>query len=147
MFHGIEFILQYSCLDTSFLSRNIMHPFWNYCVQVYYHRMTFNLSKCHGTIDFFAPFKFFPRWIAPNVLTFTGFLLTIVNFLLIGFYDFDFNAANDHTRKVIPDWVWMVASFNIFLAYTLGKHYLFSSLFCVSWNMSNHGHLNRLVII
>ncbi|XP_055298290.1 ethanolaminephosphotransferase 1 isoform X2 [Sitodiplosis mosellana] len=86
---------KYSCVDTSFLSRNIMHPFWNYLVQ------------------------FFPRWVAPNLITFTGFLLTIVNFLLIGYYDFNFNAANDHSKSVIPDWVWIVASINIFVAYTL----------------------------
>lgn len=58
---------------------------------------------------------------APNLITFIGFLLTIVNFLLIGYYDFDFKAANDHTKRVIPDWVWIVASINIFVAYTLGE--------------------------
>lgn len=66
-------------------------------------------------------FKFCPRWIAPNLLTFTGFLLTIVNFILIGYYDFDFKAANDYNKNVIPNWVWIVASINIFVAYTLGN--------------------------
>ncbi|XP_031632846.1 ethanolaminephosphotransferase 1 isoform X2 [Contarinia nasturtii] len=86
---------KYNCVDTSFFSRNVMHPFWNYLVQ------------------------FFPRWIAPNLITFTGFLLTIVNFLLIGYYDFHFKAANDPRNSTIPNWVWIVAAINIFVAYTL----------------------------
>lgn len=64
--------------------------------------------------------QFFPRWMAPNLITFMGFLLTIANFLLIGFYDYDFTAANS-TQQVIPTWVWIVASVNIFAAYTLGR--------------------------
>lgn len=60
---------------------------------------------------------------APNLLTFTGFLLTIVNFLLIGYYDFDFKAANDLHNTVVPNWVWIVASINIFVAYTLGDDF------------------------
>lgn len=67
----------------------------------------------------FEFFQFFPMWIAPNLITFTGFLLTIVNFLLIGYYDYGFTAANDKEHP-IPRWVWLVASINIFLAYTLG---------------------------
>lgn len=57
---------------------------------------------------------------APNLITFMGFLLTIANFLLIGFYDYNFIAANS-TEQVIPTWVWIVASVNIFAAYTLGR--------------------------
>lgn len=56
---------------------------------------------------------------APNLITFTGFLFTIVNFLLIGYYDYGFTAVNDEEHP-IPRWVWFVASINIFLAYTLG---------------------------
>lgn len=59
------------------------------------------------------------------MITFTGFLLTVANFLLIGFYDFDFNAANVEKSEIIPRWVWIVASINIFVAYTLGKYELF----------------------
>lgn len=57
---------------------------------------------------------------APNLITFSGFLLTLLNFFLIGYYDYDFTAVNEN--KVIPNWVWTVAAVNIFLAYTLGKH-------------------------
>lgn len=59
--------------------------------------------------------------LAPNLITFIGFLLTIVNFLLIGYYDYDFTASDSNSRAPIPSWVWIVASINIFVAYTLGK--------------------------
>lgn len=54
------------------------------------------------------------------MLTFSGFLLTVFNFLLIGYYDFDFTAAQQDVNPV-PRWVWLVAAINIFAAYTLGK--------------------------
>lgn len=85
---------KYNSIDTSLLSVYIMHPFWNKCV------------------------KYFPRWIAPNLITFTGFLLTVVNFILIAYYDWGFTAANGEKNSV-PSWVWLVASINIFVAYTL----------------------------
>lgn len=79
------------------------------------------LCPFHIVLDFFSFLKFFPRWMAPNLITFTGFLLTIVNFFLIGYYDFNFDAANHIHKTIIPNWVWIVASINIFVAYTLGK--------------------------
>uniref|UniRef100_A0A023EUD9 Putative sn-12-diacylglycerol ethanolamine-and cholinephosphotransferase n=1 Tax=Aedes albopictus TaxID=7160 RepID=A0A023EUD9_AEDAL len=85
---------KYSCVDNSILSVHVMHPFWNWLVQ------------------------FFPRWIAPNLLTFTGFMLTVVNFFLIGYYDYGFTAATQ-TPNPIPGWVWIVAGINLFVAYTL----------------------------
>uniref|UniRef100_A0A8W7P2Q9 Uncharacterized protein n=2 Tax=gambiae species complex TaxID=44542 RepID=A0A8W7P2Q9_ANOCL len=85
---------KYNCVDTSILSVYVMHPFWNKVV------------------------LFCPRWIAPNLLTFTGFLLTVVNFFLIAYYDYDFRAATE-TPIPIPDWVWILAAINLFVAYTL----------------------------
>lgn len=85
---------KYNSVDTSILSVYVMHPFWNWLVQ------------------------FFPRWIAPNLLTFTGFLLTVVNFFLIGYYDYGFTAATAKSNP-IPDWVWVLAAINLFVAYTL----------------------------
>ncbi|XP_058818033.1 ethanolaminephosphotransferase 1 isoform X2 [Topomyia yanbarensis] len=85
---------KYNCVDTSILSVHVMHPFWNWLVQ------------------------YCPRWIAPNLLTFTGFLLTVVNFFLIGYYDFGFTAAALNPNP-IPDWVWILAAINLFVAYTL----------------------------
>jgi len=57
-------------------------------------------------------------WVAPNVLTFVGFLLTVFNCLLIAFYDYDFTAAT-LTSNPIPNWVFLVTGINVFVAYTL----------------------------
>jgi ethanolaminephosphotransferase len=43
-----------------------MHPFWNAIVNLY------------------------PMWLAPNVLTFVGFLCLIANFILFSIYDYNF---------------------------------------------------------
>ncbi|XP_070068206.1 ethanolaminephosphotransferase 1 [Drosophila takahashii] len=86
---------KYSSIDTSFLSVYVMHPFWNYCV------------------------KFVPKWLAPNVLTFVGFLMTVVNFILIAYYDWGFKAANPPTGNTVPSWVWTVAAINILIYYNL----------------------------
>lgn len=87
-------IFQYNSIDTSILSVHVMHPFWNWLVQ------------------------FFPRWMAPNVMTFAGFLLTVLNFFLFGYYDYDFTAA-DKSPNPIPSWIFLVAAINLWVAYTL----------------------------
>ncbi|XP_049788920.1 ethanolaminephosphotransferase 1-like [Schistocerca nitens] len=88
---------KYSALDTSPLSIYVMHPFWNRVVE------------------------FCPKWIAPNVLTFAGFLFTVFNFILFSYYDYEFYASSDDHPEVapIPRWLWAAAAINIFLAYTL----------------------------
>lgn len=59
---------------------------------------------------------------APNLLTFAGFLLTVANFLLFTYYDYGFNAVSqEYVKEKIPRWVWAVSAINLFLAYTLGK--------------------------
>jgi ethanolaminephosphotransferase len=60
---------------------------------------------------------------APNLITFSGFMLTVLNFFIIAYYDWDFTAANTIliAPSRIPNWVWMLVAINIFLAYTLGK--------------------------
>ncbi|CAG9570638.1 unnamed protein product [Danaus chrysippus] len=97
---------KYMARDTSPLSVYVMHPFWNKVVELV------------------------PRWIAPNVLTFAGFLLTVADFLLLSFYDYDYYAAttkynttsteplNGHT-EVIPQSLWYLLAVFLFLAYTL----------------------------
>ncbi|PNF19293.1 hypothetical protein B7P43_G07517 [Cryptotermes secundus] len=62
-----------------------------------------------------------PKWIAPNLLTFAGFLFTVLNFLLLSYYDYNFYASSDEHPEfpAVPQWVWAVAALNIFLAYTL----------------------------
>ncbi|KAJ2949889.1 hypothetical protein O0L34_g11209 [Tuta absoluta] len=87
---------KYNSIDTSILSNYVMHPFWNWCVQ------------------------FCPEWVAPNVLTFSGFLLTVLNFLLFSYYDYGFHAlSEDNPDRQIPNWVWAVSAVNLFVAYTL----------------------------
>ncbi|CAL1265218.1 unnamed protein product [Larinioides sclopetarius] len=95
---------KYSAIDTSPLSNYVMHPFWNHVV------------------------KLVPKWLAPNVLTFTGFLLTLLNAILLAIYDYNFSASSDldQTTPPVPRWVWLVCAINHFLAHTLdgidGKH-------------------------
>lgn len=55
-------------------------------------------------------------------MTFAGFLLTALNFVMLSYYDNDFLASTDDDRyQPIPNWFWIFASINIFLAYTLGE--------------------------
>ncbi|CAK9818620.1 Ethanolaminephosphotransferase 1 [Anthophora quadrimaculata] len=88
---------KYSSVDTSPLSVYIMHPFWNKVVQ------------------------YCPKWVAPNVLTFSGFLFTVLNFTLFAFYDYYLYASSDDKPQYppIPRWVFALGAFNVFMAYTL----------------------------
>uniref|UniRef100_G3TLJ6 Selenoprotein I n=1 Tax=Loxodonta africana TaxID=9785 RepID=G3TLJ6_LOXAF len=63
-------IFQYSAVDTNPLSLYVMHPFWNNVVKV------------------------FPTWLAPNLITFSGFLLVVFNFLFMAYFDPDFYASD-----------------------------------------------------
>lgn len=74
-----------------------MHPFWNKVILI-----------C-------------PKWIAPNLLTFTGFLFTLVMLALLSLYDYEFyaNAPNHPEVLPIPSWVFLASSIFLFLAYTL----------------------------
>nr|XP_020459291.1 ethanolaminephosphotransferase 1 isoform X3 [Monopterus albus] len=84
----------YSAVDSNPLSIYIMHPFWNFVV------------------------KFLPTWLAPNLITFTGFMLLVFNFLMLAFFDFDFTASAA-MQEHVPSWVWVAAGIFNFLAYTL----------------------------
>lgn len=87
---------KYSALDTSPLSIYVMHPFWNWLVE------------------------YFPKWVAPNLMTFAGFLFTVANFVILSWYDWGFWASTDcEGCTPIPNWIWVLAAVNIFLAYTL----------------------------
>uniref|UniRef100_A0A8C4M0E3 Ethanolaminephosphotransferase 1 n=1 Tax=Equus asinus TaxID=9793 RepID=A0A8C4M0E3_EQUAS len=85
---------KYSAVDTNPLSLYIMHPFWNTVVKV------------------------FPTWLAPNLITFSGFLLVVFNFLFMAYFDPDFYASAPG-HKHVPDWVWIVVGILNFIAYTL----------------------------
>ncbi|XP_063833694.1 ethanolaminephosphotransferase 1-like [Ostrinia nubilalis] len=101
---------KYMAIDTSPLSVYVMHPFWDRVV------------------------KLFPRWVAPNVLTFAGFLLTVLDFFLLSYYDYSYYAASSLARnetsveplaapllheEVIPRPLWFALAVFLFLAYTL----------------------------
>uniref|UniRef100_A0A8C5CGX3 Ethanolaminephosphotransferase 1 n=1 Tax=Gadus morhua TaxID=8049 RepID=A0A8C5CGX3_GADMO len=85
---------QYSAVDSNPLSVYVMHPFWNSVVKV------------------------LPTWLAPNLITFTGFMFLVLNFLMLAFYDYDF-IASAHEHVHVPSWVWFAAGLFNFLAYTL----------------------------
>ncbi len=87
---------KYSSVDTNPIGVYVMHPFWNWLIQ------------------------FFPRWIAPNLITFIGFLFIVKSFLLLSFYDYYFYASSvDSSWPPIPNWVFALVAFNVFISYTL----------------------------
>ncbi|KAM9643658.1 ethanolaminephosphotransferase 1-like isoform 3-T3 [Morphnus guianensis] len=69
--------------------------------------------------------KIVPLWIAPNLLTFSGFVMILVNYFLISFYDWDYTASGT-SPGLVPTWVWLFSAFTTFCAYALdsidGKH-------------------------
>jgi len=81
---------KYNAVDTSPVSIYVMQPFWNYCVE------------------------FCPRWFAPNLMTFLGFLLLVFNFVMFSYYDFYFTES-----LVLPKWIWLVAAFCQFCSHQL----------------------------
>lgn len=137
-----------------------MHPFWNWLVQVCEsiliklkliasveqlptnHNCLFSTSsKCQLKQSFIHNFQYFPRWVAPNLMTFAGFLLTALNFVMLSYYDWDFFASTDDDNyKPIPNWFWLFASVNIFLAYTLGE---FFSCFII--NLMRSHFIDRVI--
>ncbi|ESN95058.1 hypothetical protein HELRODRAFT_115001 [Helobdella robusta] len=88
---------KYSSVDTSPVSIYIMHPFWNWLV------------------------KFYPMWLAPNVLTFSGFMLLVITLLLFTIFDYNYEASNDLQLAYppIPDFIFLVAGFSFFWAHQL----------------------------
>jgi len=85
---------KYAAIDTSPLSKYVMHPFWNWGV------------------------TFFPTWVAPNVMTFAGWILLAIDFGLMSHYDWSFTAANGDTCS-IPSWVWFLVAWNHFWSHQL----------------------------
>ncbi|XP_032523797.2 ethanolaminephosphotransferase 1-like [Danaus plexippus] len=91
---------KYSAIDTSPLSRYVMHPSWNFMV------------------------KFIPKSIAPNLLTFSGFLCMLLCVLMLLVYDYDCTASGrpGDGRKdeySIPNTVFVLCGILVFLAYNL----------------------------
>ena len=66
--------------------------------------------------------QLFPLWVAPNLITFVGWLLLVFNFALFAYYDFDFHTTNNDlgiVRTPIPSWVWLYCGVGQFVAHTL----------------------------
>uniref|UniRef100_A0A2A4K8K9 CDP-alcohol phosphatidyltransferase n=1 Tax=Heliothis virescens TaxID=7102 RepID=A0A2A4K8K9_HELVI len=91
---------KYSAIDTSPLSKYVMHPTWNTIVKV------------------------IPKFIAPNVITFAGFLCMVAAVVTLTAYDYDFYAAGGRPGLMgypceIPKWVFTFCGVLIFMAYHL----------------------------
>lgn len=87
---------KYSSLDTSPISKYVMHPFWNWLVQ------------------------FYPIWLAPNLITQAGFGLLALCALLLSIYDPSYHASNnlpDHPP--IPSFIFFISGFCFFWAHQL----------------------------
>ncbi|NXA45387.1 EPT1 Ethanolaminephosphotransferase, partial [Nothocercus julius] len=85
---------QYSAVDTNPLSVYVMQPLWDKII------------------------KIVPLWIAPNVLTFSGFVMILINYFLLSFYDWDYTASGT-SPGLVPTWVWLFSAFTTFCAYAL----------------------------
>ncbi|KAJ2941236.1 hypothetical protein O0L34_g3431 [Tuta absoluta] len=91
---------KYSAIDTSPLSQYVMHPTWNAIV------------------------KIIPNFIAPNLLTFSGFLCMLSCVALLSYFDYDMTASGKPAGYLgegapMPDWVLTACGVLVFLAYNL----------------------------
>lgn len=86
---------KYSSIDNSPLSIYISHPFWNWLV------------------------KFFPEWLAPNVLTICGFSLVVLCMIAVSVLDPNLLANSNASQDPIPNWVWLFCSIFTFVAHVL----------------------------
>ena len=53
-----------------------------------------------------------PLWLAPNLITFIGFLLIIISVILVICYDVTF-------KGIVPSWVFIICGINLFIYMTL----------------------------
>ena len=75
-----------------------------------------------STLTYCPPPQFVPRWVAPNLLTFTGWLMVMFNFALLSYYDPDYLTSYNTVgvvRPPIPRWVWLFCGVSHFISYTL----------------------------
>lgn len=80
---------KYSAIDKSFIAHRILNPYW------------------------WTPLvEFFPRWVAPNLITLFGFVCVVVNILLLIYY-----SPNLETQ--CPDWVYLSFFFGLFWYQTM----------------------------
>ena len=64
--------------------------------------------------------QFFPRWLAPNVLTFSGWCLLFMIFAVTSYYDPHFTASSQSDpEKHLPSVWWLIFAVAQFIAHTL----------------------------
>lgn len=62
----------------------------------------------------YCPQQFLPTWLAPNLITFTGFMFLVLNFAMLAFYDFDFTASGrSPLLAVSPRDVYFIMSYKL----------------------------------
>ncbi|XP_057314449.1 ethanolaminephosphotransferase 1-like [Hydractinia symbiolongicarpus] len=86
---------KYKSVDNSPLSNYVMHPFWNKLV------------------------KIFPLWVPANLLTLAGWLLSVLQFVIVSYYDYHFRSSSNPGYETVPNWVWLIGAFCIFWAHQL----------------------------
>uniref|UniRef100_A0A915EBT0 Uncharacterized protein n=1 Tax=Ditylenchus dipsaci TaxID=166011 RepID=A0A915EBT0_9BILA len=88
---------KYCCIDNSPIAVYISHPFWNWFV------------------------NFYPKWLAPNVLTLAGASLVMGCYFLVAFLDHDLtaNSPDSPPEKNLPDWLWLLCAVCTFAGHLL----------------------------
>jgi len=80
----------YKGVDKSFLSNHVLNPYWNWLV------------------------GFWPKWVAPNVITLSGFTLVFINFLTLIYYDSEYLTEKDGAGS-LPRWIYFTWAAGLFL--------------------------------
>ena len=91
--------------------------FTSFCYSLLLHK----LPQFATLISLLFSFKLFPIWIAPNLLTFIGWLFTVANVAVLAYYDWDFTAARSEFSgfSTVPRGVWLFCAVSQFLSHTL----------------------------
>ena len=69
-------------------------------------------------------------WLAPNLMTFLGFMLLVVQMSVLIYYDPYYNAA--YMPEAFPTWVWIFSMFAQFFSHTLGLYFVLFMLSMVT---------------
>lgn len=84
--------------------------------------------------------NYIPSYIAPNLITFIGFLFSFLSFILTILYNYDLNSNG-------PNWLPLIIAINLFIYQTLdnmdGKQVIFFSFFLFFF-FSSHSHFTSL---
>jgi hypothetical protein len=77
-----------------------------------------------GSSPSFYPtfFQYIPNWLAPNVLTLATFLLSLLQYVFLAYYDYSLISSSIEAVHVdhIPHWIWLFSAFVLLAAIALG---------------------------